>query len=67
MAESQVNISQSDLREIPLPICPPDEQSRIVAKLNELFALTRTLRARLTEARTVQARLASALVDEVAA
>ena len=29
--------------------------------------LTRTLRARLTDARTLQARLASALVDEVAA
>ena len=28
---------------------------------------TRTLRARLTDARTLQARLASALVDEVAA
>ncbi len=67
MAESQVNISQSDLREIPLPICPPDEQSRIVAKLNELLTLTRTLRARLADARAVQARLASALVEEVAA
>lgn len=43
------------------------EQSRIVAKLDELLALTRTLRARLTDARAAQARLASALVKEVAA
>ena len=50
---------------VPLPPLP--EQSRIVAKLDGLLALTRTLRARLTDARTMQARLASALVDEVAA
>ena len=49
------------------PLPPLPEQSRIVAKLDELLALTRTLRARLTDARAVQARLASALVDEVAA
>ena len=49
------------------PVPPAPEQSRIVAKLDELLALTRTLRTRLTDARALQARLASALVDEVAA
>lgn len=60
-------IGLGNFRNIPVPLPPVPEQSRIVAKLDELLALTRTLRARLTDARAVQARLANALVEEVAA
>ena len=60
-------IGLGNFRNIPVPLPPAAEQSRIVAKLEELLALTRTLRARIKDARAVQARLASALVDEVAA
>ena len=64
---AQPFVSLSLLRNIPFPLPPTSEQSYIVAKLDELLALTHTLRARLTDARAIQARLASALVDEVAA
>ena len=57
----------TQLKRCVFPLPPLPEQSRIVAKLDELLALTRTLRTRLTDARALQARLASALVDEVAA
>jgi len=60
-------IARDDVLETVIATPPLPEQSRIVAKLDELLALTRTLRARLADARAVQARLASALVDEVAA
>ncbi len=62
---ASINMTQLKRCVFPIPSLP--EQSRIVAKLDELLALTRTLRARLAEARAMQARLASALVDEVAA
>ena len=64
---TQPNVGLKSIQAYVLPLPPLPEQSRIVAKLDELLALTRTLRARLTEANAVQARLASALVDEVAA
>ncbi len=67
VGSTMVNLNQRILLEMPVCIPPLPEQSRIVAKLDELLALTRTLRARLADARNVQARLASALVDEVAA
>jgi type I restriction enzyme S subunit len=69
-AENRVKmpkLNQEALNAFLVPTPPLPEQSRIVTKLDELFALTRTLRVRLTDARAVQARLASALVDEVAA
>ena len=64
---SREGLSIGKLGQFLIPIPPLHEQSRIVAKLDELLALTRTLRARLTEVTAVQARFASALVDEVAA
>ena len=64
---SREGLSIAKLGQFLIPLAPLPEQSRIVAKLDELLALTRTLRTRLTDARALQARLASALVDEVAA
>ncbi len=64
---AQPKMNQAKLNSIVVALPPLPEQSRIVAKLDELLALTRTLRARIKDARAMQARLASVLVDEVAA
>ena len=39
MAESQMNISQDKLKLAPMPLCPAEEQHRIVQKVDELMAL----------------------------
>ena len=66
MAASQVNISQSDLRGFWIPVCSKTEQSRIVTRVTALRRLCADLRQRLAERQSVQARLAEALVQEVA-
>ncbi|MFN9709000.1 MAG: hypothetical protein ACK53K_00155 [Burkholderiales bacterium] len=63
MAASQVNISQTDLRGLWLPVCSKAEQSRIVARVEELRQLCTDLRQRLTASRTTQGHLAEALVE----
>jgi type I restriction enzyme S subunit len=63
MAESQMNISQDKLKSAPIPLCPIEEQHRIVAKVDELMALCDTIKARLNEAQTTQAQLADAVVE----
>ncbi|GAB3126659.1 restriction endonuclease subunit S [Novispirillum itersonii] len=67
MAESQMNISQEKLRVAPLAVPPLAEQQRIVAKVDELLALCDTLKAQITESRTVQRLLAVALIDQTLA
>ena len=62
MAASQVNISQSELRSFWIPVCSKAEQSRIVARVNELHHLCADLRQRLAAGQTVQAYLADAFV-----
>jgi len=62
MAESQVNISQGDLRAIPLPLCTLAEQTRIVARVEALRTLCADLRARLAASQKTQTHLAGALV-----
>ncbi|WP_024905204.1 restriction endonuclease subunit S [Robbsia andropogonis] len=66
MAESQVNISQGDLKDIPVPVCTPAEQSRIVACVEALRALCAALKDRLTAGQTIQTRFAEALVENAA-
>ena len=51
------------LRNIPIPLPPTTEQSRIVARVEELRSLCAGLRQRLTAARTQQALLAEVLVQ----
>ena len=63
MAESQMNISQDKLKAAPIPLCPVNEQHRIVAKVDELMALCEQLKARLTDAQTTQLHLADAVVE----
>jgi type I restriction enzyme S subunit len=50
---------------VPLP--PPNEQHRIVAKVDELMALCDALKARLADARTTQIHLADAIVEQAVA
>jgi type I restriction enzyme S subunit len=45
MAASQVNISQTDLRALWLPVCSKAEQSRIVTRVEELMQLCDALEA----------------------
>ena len=66
MAASQVNITQSDLRNILIPVCSRAEQNRIVVRVEELRHLCAQLRERLTSARRTQSQLAEALVAEAA-
>ncbi|MFC7418828.1 restriction endonuclease subunit S [Iodobacter arcticus] len=67
MAESQVNISQGDLRNIPVPLCTKTEQSRIVAKVEELMALCDALETRGKLEAKQHTRLTATLFDALAA
>ncbi|OYT92873.1 MAG: restriction endonuclease [Burkholderiales bacterium PBB3] len=62
MAASQVNISQSDLRGLWLPICSKAEQSRIVTRVEELMRLCDALEAKGQLAATAHAQLVSTLL-----
>jgi len=64
MAESQMNISQDKLRLAPIPLCPINEQHRIVAKVDELMALCDALKARFADAQAIQLHLADAIVEQ---
>lgn len=63
MAESQMNISQDKLKAAPIPICPANEQHRIVHKVGELMALCDHLKERLNQAREARCQLAEAVVE----
>ena len=60
------SINMTQLKDCAFPFPPLTEQSRIVARVASLRALCADLRQRLTTARTQQALLAQALVQEVA-
>jgi type I restriction enzyme, S subunit len=55
-------ISDSELWQCPIPIPPPEEQRRIVAKVEELLALCDELAARQTAARELGAKLLDSLI-----
>ena len=67
MAASQVNVSQSDLKSLWVPVCSREEQARIVARVADLRRLCADLRQRLTASQTTQSHLAEALVEQAAA
>lgn len=67
MAASQVNVSQSDLKSLWIPVCSQEEQDRILARVTELRRLCAALRQRLATSQTTQSQLAEALVDFAAA
>jgi len=60
------NVSASKMAEFLFPLPPRSEQTRIVARIDELRRLCADLRQRLTNSQTTQSRLAEALVSEVA-
>ncbi|MEQ9546413.1 MAG: restriction endonuclease subunit S [Marinobacter sp.] len=63
MAESQMNISQDKLKAAPVPLCPANEQHRIVQKVDELTALCDQLKERLNQAGETRCQLAEAVVE----
>lgn len=63
----QDNISVTKSRSIVLPMPPLSEQHRIVAKVDELFALCERIRARLLDVQTTQLYLADALTEKALA
>jgi type I restriction enzyme S subunit len=64
MAESQMNISQDKLKAAPIPLCPIDEQYKIVKKVDELFGICDQLKASLIEEKSIQVLLAQAVVKQ---
>lgn len=60
------NISLGGMRPIPTPIPPKEEQSRIVAKVDELMALCDRLEAQQQERRTLQNALRQSTLQALA-
>ena len=65
-SSSMKNVSREVVVALPVPLPPLAEQSRIVTRVTALRRLCADLRQRLAERQAVQARLAEALVQEVA-
>ena len=63
MAASQVNISQADLRALWMPVCSKAEQSRIVARVEELMRLCDALEAKGQLDARQHAQLVRTLLD----
>jgi len=57
-------INHKDIDPLPFPLPPVDAQSRIVAQVEELLALTAVLKTRLAAAQTKQVHLAEVLIQE---
>lgn len=64
MAESQMNISQGKLLVAPIALPPLAEQQRIVAKVDELFALCDQLKDHLQQASETEQHLTNAIVEQ---
>jgi type I restriction enzyme S subunit len=62
MAASQVNISQSDIRRLWVPVCSKTEQSRIVTRVEELMRLCDALEAKGRLEAAQHAQLVSTLL-----
>jgi type I restriction enzyme S subunit len=64
MAESQMNISQDKLKSAPIPLCPANEQHRIVQKVDELMTLCDQLKERLNQASETRCQLAGSVIEK---
>lgn len=64
MAESQMNISQDQLKAAPIPLCPINEQYRIIAKVDKLIALCDYLKTRLLRVQSTELHLADAVTEQ---
>ena len=58
-------LNLQNINDLPVPLPPLAEQSRIVTRVTALRHLCAELRQRLAEREAVQARLAEALVESV--
>ncbi|EHA14454.1 type I restriction-modification system specificity, partial [Halomonas sp. HAL1] len=63
----QVELNTSTVRALPIPLPPLEEQSRIVAKVDELMALCDQLEAQQQQRRILQNQLRHATLQAVAA
>jgi len=64
---AQPNLSAGNVMLYAFPLPPLNEQHRIVAKVNELMALSDALKARIGEGQTTQIHLADAIVEQAVA
>lgn len=64
MAESQMNISQDKLKKAPIPLCPVNEQYRIIKKYRELTMLCDRLKSSLRLESKTRSQLAEVIVEE---
>lgn len=60
----QANVNGTIMKSMLVPICPLEEQHRIVAKVDELMALCDQIKARLADAKTTQLHLTDAIVEQ---
>lgn len=60
----QANVNGTIMKSMLVPICPLEEQHRIVAKVDEIMALCDQLKARLTDAQITQRHLTDAIVEQ---
>jgi type I restriction enzyme, S subunit len=60
----QPNLKMSDVTELVIPLPSLEEQHRIVAKVDELFAICDTLKERINQAQTTQNLLAGTVVEQ---
>ena len=63
----QANVNATVMRNMIVPVSPLAEQHRIVAKVDELMVLCDNLKARLSDARITQVRLADVIAEQAAA
>ena len=66
-SSSMKNVSQSQIRALQIPVPPIVEQRRIVAKVDQLWALCEALKTRLADASQIRKHLADAVVEAVTA
>ena len=60
----QANVNGTKLRNMALPLPPAAEQNRIIAKVDELFAICERLDAQLTTSRTERGHLLASILHE---
>jgi len=63
MAESQMNISQENLRSAPVALPPAAIQWKVISTIEDFFKVCDQLKSRLQSARQTQLHLADALTD----
>lgn len=62
---ARANLSMGNISHFAIPIPPLEEQGRIVARVDELFALCDRLRERITEAQKVANLMAGSILEQV--